>query len=129
MCWNAKCALLLVFITLCTYIAGRFLETAKEEKSKKWIVAGCCIAGFSILFVFKYFNFFTDSINSLLHMAGSGKSIGLRLDLLLPVGISYYTFQAVGYVIDVYRGEKAEHTLVKYAVFVSFFPQLGSGSI
>ena len=45
MCWNAKCALLLVFITLCTYIAGRFLETAKEEKSKKWIVAGCCIAG------------------------------------------------------------------------------------
>ena len=129
MCWNAKCALLLVFITLCTYIAGRFLETAKEEKSKKWIVAGCCIAGFSILFVFKYFNFFTDSINSLLHMAGSGKSIGLRLDLLLPVGISYYTFQAVGYVIDVYRGEKAEHNLVKYAVFVSFFPQLGSGPI
>ena len=129
MCWNVKCALLLAFITLCTYITGRFLETTKEEKNKKWIVAGCCIVSFSILFIFKYFNFFIDSINNLLNMTGTGKTIGLRLDLLLPVGISYYTFQSVGYVIDVYRGEKAEHNLIKYAVFVSFFPQLGSGPI
>lgn len=129
MCWNAKCALLLAFITLCTYAAGRFLEREKNGKKKKWILAGCCIVSFSFLFVFKYFNFFTDSINNLFRMAGSGKSIGLRLDLLLPVGISYYTFQAVGYVIDVYRGEKAEHNLIDYAVFVSFFPQLGSGPI
>lgn len=129
MCWNAKYALLLLFSTLCTYIAGRFLENSKEEKNKKWIVAGCCIANFSILFVFKYFNFFANSINGLLNMAGNGKTIGWRLDLLLPVGISYYTFQSVGYMIDVYRGEKAEHNLVKYAVFVSFFPQLSSGPI
>ena len=127
MCWNVKCALLLVYITLCTYFTARFLETAEEEKRKKLIVAVCCIASFSILFVFKYFNFFLDSINSLLHMTGN--TIGIRLDLLLPVGISYYTFQSVGYVIDVYRGEKAEHNLIKYAVFVSFFPQLGSGPI
>lgn len=129
MCWNARYALLLGFITLCTYMTGRLLETAKEEKRKKWIVAGCCIVSFSVLFVFKYFNFFLDSINSLLNMAGNGKGIGFRLDLLLPIGISFYTFQAVGYVIDVYRGEKAEHDLIKYAVFVSFFPQLGSGPI
>lgn len=129
MCWNAKSALLLAFITLCTYITGRFLEMTKEEKRKKWIVAGCCAASFSILFVFKYFNFFMDNINSLLNITGTGRTIGLRLNLLLPIGISYYTFQAVGYVIDVYRGEKAEHNLVKYAVFVSFFPQLGSGPI
>ncbi len=129
MCWNVKSAFLLAFITLCTYITGRFLETAKEEKTKKWMIAGCCIVSFSILFLFKYFNFFVDSINSFLNMAGSGRAIGLRLDLLLPIGISYYTFQAVGYVIDVYRGEKAEHNLIKYAVFVSFFPQLGSGPI
>lgn len=129
MCWNTKSALLLVFITLCTYVTGRFLEISKEEKNKKWIVAGCCIASFSILFVFKYFNFFVDSVNNFLNMAGNGRTIGLRLDLLLPIGISYYTFQAVGYVIDVYRGEKAEHNLIKYAVFISFFPQLGSGPI
>ena len=127
MCWNVKYALLLVYITLCTYFTARFLETAEEEKRKKLIVAVCCIASFSILFVFKYFNFFIDSINGLLHMTGN--TIGLRLDWLLPVGISYYTFQSVGYVIDVYRGEKAEHNLIKYAVFVSFFPQLGSGPI
>lgn len=129
MCWNTKYALLLGFVTLCTYMTGRLLETAKEEKRKKWTLAGCCIASFSILFVFKYFNFFLDSINSLLNMAGNGRGIGFRLDLLLPIGISFYTFQAVGYVIDVYRGEKAEHDLIKYAVFVSFFPQLGSGPI
>lgn len=129
MCWNVKSAFLLAFITLCTYITGRILETTKEEKRKKWIVAGCCIASFSFLFLFKYFNFFVDSINGLLDAAGSGSRIGLRLNLLLPIGISFYTFQAVGYVIDVYRGEKAEHNLIKYAVFVSFFPQLGSGPI
>lgn len=129
MCWNPKSALLLAFVTLCTYSAGRFLETAEGEKRKKWIVAGCCLASFSFLFVFKYFNFLIDSLNGLLKMAGNGNVIGLRLDLLLPIGISFYTFQAVGYVIDVYRGEKAEHHLIKYAVFVSFFPQLGSGPI
>ena len=127
MCWNAKSALLLAFITLCTYITGRLLEKEKEGKNKKWMIAGCCIVSFFVLFIFKYFNFFVDSINGLLNMAGSGRSIGLRLNLLLPIGISYYTFQAIGYVIDVYRGEKAEHNLIKYAAFVSFFPQLGSG--
>ena len=129
MCWNAKSALLLAFITLCTYITGRLLEKEKEGKNKKWMIAGCCIVSFFVLFIFKYFNFFVDSINGLLNMAGSGRSIGLRLNLLLPIGISYYTFQAIGYVIDVYRGEKAEHNLIKYAAFVSFFPQLGSGPI
>ena len=129
MCWNAKSALLLAFITLCTYITGRLLEKEKEGKNKKWMIAGCCIVSFFVLFIFKYFNFFVDSINGLLNMAGSGRSIGLRLNLLMPIGISYYTFPAIGYVIDVYRGEKAEHNLIKYAAFVSFFPQLGSGPI
>ncbi len=129
MCWNAKSALLLAFITLCTYIAGRVLETAEDEKRKKRIVAVCCVASFSFLSLFKYFNFLVDSINGLSGMVGNGKIIGLRMDFLLPIGISFYTFQAVGYVIDVYRGEKAEHNLIKYAVFVSFFPQLGSGPI
>ena len=87
----------------------------KRRKNEKWTIAGCCIVSFFVLFVFKYFNFFVDSINGLLNMAGGGRPIGLRLNLLLPIGISYYTFQAVGYVIDVYRGEKAEHNLIKYA--------------
>ena len=60
MCWNAKSALLLAFITLCTYMAGRLLENIKEEKMKKWTIAGCCIVSFFVLFVFKYFNFFSN---------------------------------------------------------------------
>lgn len=129
MCWNAKCALILAFITLCAYLTGRLLENTNDGKRKKWILAGCCIVSFSFLFLFKYYNFFADSINTLFRIAGGRGTVGARLDFLLPVGISYYTFQAVGYVIDIYRGEKAEHNLIRYAVFLSFFPQLGSGPI
>lgn len=128
MCWNAEYALLLGFSTLTTYLAGIALEKKVEEKSKKRIVTICCLVNLGILFVFKYFNFSIDSINWLLNSIEKG-TIQSRIDLLLPVGISFYTFQAIGYIIDVYRGSKAEHDFVKYALFVSFFPQLGSGPI
>ena len=128
MCWNPTYALLLAFSTLITYGTGILLEKSKEEKVKKQIIAICCVLNFAVLFVFKYFNFSIDSINWVLNKVGSG-GINSRLDLLLPVGISFYTFQAIGYIIDVYRGAKAEHDFTKYALFVSFFPQLGSGPI
>ena len=82
-----------------------------------------------ILCVFKYANFFLANISRLTSAVGIGV-IDRRLDLLLPVGISFYTFQALGYIIDVYRGEvKAEKSLLRYALFVSFFPQLVAGPI
>lgn len=128
MCWNPKYALLLAFSTITTYGTGILLEKSKEEKVKKQIIAICCVVNFAVLFVFKYFNFSIDSINWVLNKTGNGL-INRRLDILLPVGISFYTFQAIGYMIDVYRGNKAERDLIKYALFVSFFPQLGSGPI
>lgn len=128
MCWNPVYALLLGFSTLTTYFTGIALEKRREEKYKKRIVAICCLVNLGILFIFKYFNFSIDSINWILNSM-EREAISSRLDLLLPVGISFYTFQAIGYIIDVYRNGKAEHDLIKYALFVSFFPQLGSGPI
>lgn len=82
-----------------------------------------------ILAVVKYSNFAIGNVNAVLHFFGSGKEFGV-LDLLLPMGISFYTFQAVGYVIDVYRETcPAEKNLFKFALFVSFFPQLVQGPI
>lgn len=128
MCWNSIYALLLVFSTLSTYITGIYLEKTKSIKRKKLYIAICCIANLGILFVFKYFNFSIDSLNWILNISGKN-ALNWRLDLLLPVGISYYTFQAIGYIIDVYRGTAAEKNFIKYALFVSFFPVITSGPI
>jgi D-alanyl-lipoteichoic acid acyltransferase DltB (MBOAT superfamily) len=81
------------------------------------------------LFLFKYYNFLTSNIETFLQTSGWGIDIP-KFGLLLPVGISFYTFQALGYSIDVYRGTtKVEHNFFTYALFVSFFPQLVAGPI
>ncbi|MBO5864319.1 MAG: MBOAT family protein, partial [Paludibacteraceae bacterium] len=82
-----------------------------------------------ILFIFKYFNFINESVFDVLSVLGLRWEIP-NLDILLPVGISFYTFQAVGYSVDVYRGDiKAERNFFTYALFISFFPQLVAGPI
>lgn len=109
-------------------------EEKKAYKSKikkrqwKFLLAALFI-NLGILAVVKYSNFVISNINTVLQAAGSGKELGF-LDLLLPMGISFYTFQAVGYIIDVYRGTcSAEKNPFKFALFVSFFPQLVQGPI
>ena len=126
-------ALLILTSTVITFICSKWIGNQENSDlggaKKKWILATSLIINFGILFVFKYFNFVNESVFSVLD------SFGLRwqvpnLDILLPVGISFYTFQAVGYTIDVYRGElKAEKDFFTYALFVSFFPQLVAGPI
>lgn len=132
MSWNPRYALLIAASTVITYGGGLFLDKAvREQKSfaSKLCLAGCLVANLGILGVFKYANFFLTNLNRLFLAAGIGV-IDRRLDLLLPVGISFYTFQALGYIIDVYRGDiKAEKSLLRYALFVSFFPQLVAGPI
>ncbi len=137
MCWNMKYALLILFSTIVTWADGIFLQFIKNqswEKKKiscycKIIVFLCCVANLSILFFFKYYDFALRNINMVLN------HIGIIFnkpdyDILLPVGISFYTFQALGYTIDVYRGDVcAEKNFFKYALFVSFFPQLVAGPI
>lgn len=127
MCWNAKYAFLIALSTVITYISGLFME--KYFFRKKLILIFSLVSNLGILFVFKYYQFLLQNINhfrDIIGIAPTEKS----LDLLLPVGISFYTFQALGYSIDVYRGDvKAEKNLLKYALFVSFFPQLVAGPI
>lgn len=103
-------------------------RAAIKAKKLRWLLV-CLIFNFGILAVVKYANFTIYNINSLLQTVGSGKRLSF-LTLALPMGISFYTFQTMGYIIDVYRGKHpAEKNPFKLALFVSFFPQLVQGPI
>lgn len=123
MCWNVSYVVLLLISVTVTYGAGLAIGNLKTDHDKKLTVAAALIVNFGILFVFKYFNFFSETLGKI-----TGKDMP-TVSFLLPVGISFYTFQAVGYLIDVYRGEKPESNFARYALFVSFFPQLVAGPI
>ncbi len=100
---------------------------AKSEKKRRRILALTLLLNFGILFILKYFNFFSGSIASLL---GADASQAPRIEILLPLGISFYTFTSTGYLIDVYRETvKPEKNLFKFALFVSFFPHIIQGPI
>ena len=126
MCWNASYALLMLFSTAITYACGLLVGSVQTMKAKKAYVALSLLLNLSILFFFKYYGLFAGTLQSLL-----GGSVRLpQLNVLLPVGISFYIFQALGYTIDVYRGDiKPVRHFGKYALFVSFFPQLVAGPI
>lgn len=137
MCWNAKYVLLLVFSTLVTYIGGLLIEYIKKRRWKettvvcwkKIVVAFSFAANMSVLFFFKYFDFVFDNVNVVLHYAGIELNKP-EIDILLPIGISFYMFQSLSYTVDVYRNEiYAERNILKYALFLSFFPQLVAGPI
>ena len=124
--WNVKYTFLMLFSIFITYITGIYIEKNRGNiKKMKLAVFFCFFINLGILFVFKYFNFFADLLNNF-----SGKNFNIAIDVLLPVGISFYTFQALGYTIDVYRKDiRAEENFIDYALFVSFFPQLVAGPI
>lgn len=126
--WNAKYALLLLAATVITYLCAILVERTDGRKRRMVLAAGI-VTSLAILVFFKYFYFLHDMLAALLPIFGI--QIGAPgFDLLLPVGISFYTFQALGYTVDVYRGTvKAEKNFVRYALFVSFFPQLVAGPI
>lgn len=128
--WKPVYALLILTSSVLTYGCGMLVEKyADDQRKKKAFLVTSLVINFAILFLFKYFNFIGDSITALFSAMGIGWQVP-NLDVLLPVGISFYTFQAVGYSIDVYRGTiKAERNFFTYALFVSFFPQLVAGPI
>lgn len=137
MCWNAKYALLMLFSTTVTYLSGLILEWIKNQsweeetagRGKKICVFASFFLNLSVLFFFKYFDFALNNLNHILKLAHIQLSQP-SFDVVLPVGISFYTFQALSYTMDVYRGEiYAEKNFLRYALFVSFFPQLVAGPI
>lgn len=126
MCFNPWYAVFLAVTTLTTYLAG--LRIGSGGRKKMWAVL-CLIVNLGILLVFKYLNLFSEWYAQAASLFGFSFSAA-HFDLLLPVGISFYTFQAVSYIIDVYRGDtKPQRHFGKYALFVSFFPQITSGPI
>lgn len=127
--WNPAYALLILTSTIVTWFCGLLLESEENIRVKKLYLVASLGVNFSILFVYKYFNFVNSSIYLVLDYLDI-RWVVPNLDLLLPVGISFYTFQAVGYTIDVYKQRiKAERHLGIYALFISFFPQLVAGPI
>ena len=128
--WKPVYAVLILTSTVLTYLCGILVEKYADDKPKrKAFLVVSLVINFAILFVFKYFDFINESVFRLLEMAGIRWTVP-NLDVLMPVGISFYTFQAVGYSIDVYQGTiKAERNFFTYALFVSFFPQLVAGPI
>ena len=130
MSWNVKYIVLILFTTVISYLAAILLERYRNNKPvKKFILTATLVSCLGVLFVFKYFNFFAGAVADFLNMFALHLH-PTTLKLLLPVGISFYTFQTLAYVIDVYRGNvKAERHFGVYAAFISFFPQLVAGPI
>ena len=119
--------ILIASSTVIDYVAARGMEARPERRQRfLWMSV---ISNFGMLGFFKYFNFFVENVHAVLSAAGLEVSAP-TLRILLPVGISFYTFQAMSYTIDVYRGElRARRNLLDVAVFISFFPHLVAGPI
>lgn len=137
MCWNIKYALLILFSTIITYVSGLLIEKIKclslEEqikvKYKKYVVAISFGLNLALLFYFKYCNFVLNIVSRVFQILHIKMQVPV-FDIMLPVGISFYTFQALSYTVDVYRNEIcAEKNFLRYAEFVAFFPQLVAGPI
>lgn len=138
MSWNPQYGLLLFGSTCVTYLGGIWIEAAGDRQASfgryrlKWKAAVMFLVlllNFGTLFYFKYSNFAMHNLTRILSLLGVSVQ-EKQFDILLPVGISFFTFQAVGYTIDVYRKDTyAERNFFRYALFVSFFPQLVAGPI
>ena len=127
--WNMALSLLILSVTLTSYAAARMLERTKTPGKRKFWLILTLVVSLGLLAYFKYFNLLGSTAAAVLSLCGGSGTYTAR-DILLPVGVSFYTFQALSYVIDVYRGRMAaEHHFGYYALFVSFFPQLVAGPI
>lgn len=127
--WDYRFLLLIFMTTVSSYVTGLMIEKSEDSRRRRLTTTANIVFNLSILLVFKYFNFFADSLQLF------ASSLGFRLDtptlqLILPVGISFYTFQSLSYTIDVYRRKMLATTdMLSFFAFISFFPQLVAGPI
>lgn len=129
MCWNASYALLLLASTLVSYGTALALEATEKHSSRKWLATVGIVLNLALIAYFKYAKFGVSNVNRAMAALGIGIDIPLP-EILLPVGVSFFVFQSVGYTIDVYRrAVNAERNFLNYALFISFFPQLVAGPI
>ncbi|MFN0276270.1 MAG: MBOAT family O-acyltransferase [Chitinophagales bacterium] len=127
--WDWRFLSLLFLTSSIDYITGFYLDRTQKQQARKYLLAVSLVTNLGVLAVFKYYDFFVTSF------VDAVESIGLNLHtetlhIILPVGISFYTFQSLGYSIDVYRKNlKASNDIIAFLAFVSFFPQLVAGPI
>lgn len=127
--WNFRLLALIIFTTTVSYFCALAMEKTDKKSLRRLYITLTLIVCLGTLFFFKYYNFMAGTVSGIMS-AINGKSYDFSLNLILPVGISFYTFQTLSYAIDVYRGDiKAERNFFWYALFVSFFPQLVAGPI
>ncbi|MGL2963346.1 MBOAT family O-acyltransferase [Flavobacterium sp. RSB2_4_14] len=128
-CWDFRFLFLLIFSTLLCYILAIQIENSKTLSSRKFWLWLCISLNLGFLGIFKYYNFFVTSFSELLQAFGLNSS-PLLLKVILPVGISFYTFHGLSYIIDIYyKRIKTEKNFVDYSLFVSYFPLLVAGPI
>ena len=127
--WDWRFLALIAFTSLSAFVAGIAVENASSRRSKRvWCLIGLSL-NLVVLGVFKYYNFFADSVADVFSLLGFVPDWA-TLNMVLPVGISFYTFQALSYIIDVRRGVvRATHNAVDFFAYISFFPQLVAGPI
>ena len=127
--WNWRFLGLLLLTVFSTFFAGMWMGRTDDEKKRKWINIGAIVLNIGILFFFKYFNFFVQSFADAFSLFGAEMNVH-TLKIMLPVGISFYTFSALSYSIDVYQ-RKVESTYdwLAYMAYVMFFPSILSGPI
>ena len=127
--WNWKLLFLILGATLVSYLAGLFIPKLEKRWQKRLLLITALTVSLGILVFFKYFDFLADSVVNLINMM-NGNAKWDSLGLILPIGISFYTFQTLSYVIDVYKGKmEPEKDPFFYALYVAFFPQLVAGPI
>jgi alginate O-acetyltransferase complex protein AlgI len=129
MCWSTRYIFVIWGITVIDYMAGLQIEKAEQPGRRRLYLGVSLFCNLSLLVLFKYFNFLTGSIRSASHLFGLQYDPPL-LAIILPVGLSFHTFQAMSYTIEVYRQSyPAEKNLLEYALYVAFFPQMVAGPI
>ena len=129
MSWKAVYILLIVLSTFTDYFIALAIDKTTEKLKRKLYLWVSLVVNLGLLVYFKYFNFFIDSINETAHIAGASWEIPL-INIILPVGISFYTFQTLSYTLEVYYGRmQPERNFGRFALYVSFFPQLVAGPI
>jgi D-alanyl-lipoteichoic acid acyltransferase DltB (MBOAT superfamily) len=128
-CWEPSYLILIWISTLVDFIVGKRLGKAEGKWARRSLLLTSLTANLGILFIFKYFNFFNGALYGLADLMGWEYSVPY-LDVLLPVGVSFYTFQTLAYTIDVYRRRRGpENNLLHFSLYVAFFPQLVAGPI
>ena len=128
--WDWRFLLLIALTSLCSFGSGLLLEHYEGQRRKQQAVSAANIVlNLGILGVFKYYNFFVENLDALFSMMGYHLD-WVTMNVILPVGISFYTFQALSYTIDVYQKKlPATHDIIEFFAYISFFPQLVAGPI